>query len=284
MASFSVAAAPGLPQRLRQRRRRSTVSPRTCASAASASASPQTAAELKLRLLRLSARSDRGQLHNQLVWGDAYAPERTEVASVVASLEALCPKPLQEGSCDGDWILEYASAPLFVSSPFFVAVGDALGGESQASLFFKLHELQVASWGLSRYGAVTQTLTDDRLESRFVTLLFGLTVLPVIGWWKLIPSFGGKVISKSDARLEYESGKLELELDFTRTEEAEGIPLLPFLGRFLTGRDAPVGAVWRLLPWNGGRRATAALRVTYCDFDTRIVRDRAGRFFVYGRP
>ena len=276
LASCSSAAPP-----LRQRVRRSrTVVARASASAASA----PTAAELKLRLLRLSARSDRGQLHNSLVWGEAYATERAEVADVVANLEALGQRPLPEGSCDGEWVLEYASAPLFVSSPFFVAVGDALGGESQASLFFKLHELQVCSWGLSRYGAVTQSLAPGRLESRFTTLVFGLTVLPLLGWWKLIPSFGGQVISTSTASVEPATGKLALELDTTRAEEAPGISLLPLLGRMLTGRDAPVGAVWRLLPWNGGRRATAALRVTYIDGDTRVVRDTAGRFFVYGRP
>jgi len=253
------------------------------ASAAAVSA-PPAAAELKLRLLRLCARSDRGQLHNALVWGEAYAEERSEVAAVVASLEALCQRPLPVGCCDGEWVLEYASAPLFVSSPFFVAVGDALGGQSEASLFFKLHELQVGSWGLSRYGAVSQSLAQGRLESSFTTLVFGLTVLPLLGWWKLLPSFGGQVISTSSACLEPASGELALELDCTRAEEAPGIPLLPLLGRFLTGRDAPVGAVWRLLPWNGGRRATAALRVTFCDGDTRVVRDTAGRFFVYGRP
>ena len=280
MASHSFAAAP---QRLKRSGGWCKCSTARRASAVSASAAAPTAAELRLRLLRLSARSDRGQLHNALVWGDAYAAERSEAASLVASLEALCQRPLPEGSCDGEWVLEYASAPLFVSSPFFVAVGDALGGESQASLFFKLHELQVASWGLSRYGAVSQSLTAGRLESRFTTLVFGLTVLPLLGWWKLLPSFGGQVVSTSTASLEA-SGKLALELDCTRTEEAPGIPLLPLLGRALTGRDLPVGAVWRLLPWNGGRRATAALRVTYCDADTRVVRDTAGRFFVYGRP
>ena len=131
---------------------------------------------------------------------------------------------------------------------------------------------------------MTQSLAPGRLESRFTTLVFGLTVLPLLGWWKLIPSFGGQVISTSTASVEPATGKLALELDTTRAEEAPGISLLPLLGRMLTGRDAPVGAVWRLLPWNGGRRATAALRVTYIDGDTRVVRDTAGRFFVYGRP
>lgn len=276
LSSQSPAAAPRAPRLSRRAQ--------VLARCSAASAAPQTAAELKLRLLRISARSDRGQLHNALVWGEAYAAERAEAVAVVASLEALCQTPLPDGGCDGEWVLEYASAPLFVSSPFFVAVGDALGGESQASLFFKLHELQVCSWGLSRYGAVTQSWAAGRLESRFTTLVFGLTVLPLLGWWKLLPSFGGQVISTSTASLEPVTGQLLLELDTTRAAEAPGVPLLPLLGQALTGREAPVGAVWRLLPWNGGRRATAALRVTYLDGDTRVVRDTAGRFFVYGRP
>ena len=108
-----------------------------------------------------------------------------------------------------------------------------------------------------------------------------------IGWGKLLPTFGGRVLSF--ARLlppgggDAESRELRMELERTRVEQAPGVPLLPLLGRFLVGNDAPVGAVWRLLPWNRGRAPACALRCSYLDDDTRIVRDRDGAFFVYVR-
>ena len=50
----------------------------------------------------------------------------------------------------------------------------------------------------------------------------------------------------------------------------------------------PVGAVWKLLPWNGGpfdgRPPTCSIQVEYVDEQMRISRDAAGAVFVYTRP
>ncbi len=142
----------------------------------------------------------------------------------------------------------------------------------------------MASFGISRYGRVEQRI-DTRagvVTSSFTTLLFGLTVVPLIGWGKLLPTFGGCVLSYVRV-LKAEGRELRLELERTRVEQAPGIALMPFFGRFLTGRDAPVGAVWRLLPWNRGRAPTCSLQCTFVDADTRVMRDRDGAFFVYMR-
>ena len=45
----------------------------------------------------------------------------------------------------------------------------------------------------------------------------------------------------------------------------------------------PVGAVWKLLPWNGGRAPTCSVKLVYFDGDTRIVEDSSGAYFVYAR-
>lgn len=151
----------------------------------------------------------------------------------------------------------------------------------------------MASFGISRYGRVEQRIDSSagELTSSFTTLLFGLTVLPLIGWGKLLPTFGGRVVSV--ARLLPPAGaadvagargrEVRMEVDRTRVEQAPGIALMPLLGRFLVGNDAPVGAVWRLLPWNGGRAPTCSLRCTFLDADTRVMRDPDGAFFVYMR-
>jgi hypothetical protein len=200
----------------------------------------------------------------------------------VASLEAQAPP---SASLEGEWELVYASNRLFVSSPFFLAVAEAFGDAAKSNLFFKLHELQVASWGVSRYGRVSQRVDTAAgvLTSRFTTLLFGLTVIPIIGWGKLLPTFGGQVISIARITDIQADGVLRMELDRTRVEEAPGVALMPLFGKLLIGRDASVGAVWRLLPWNGGRAPTCGLRHTYVDEDMRIARDADGSFFVYCR-
>ena len=46
----------------------------------------------------------------------------------------------------------------------------------------------------------------------------------------------------------------------------------------------PVGAIWKLLPWNKGRDATCKVYINYVDDDFRIVQDIDGEYFVYTRP
>ena len=161
-----------------------------------ATAAPPASAEaasIKLRLLRAAASSDRGQLHNAFVWGaEAYGAEKRAVASHVAALEALhaAAPPPPAAAQDGGWELVYASGQLFRSSPFFLAVGEAFNDTAKSELFFKLHELQVTSFGLSRYGRVAQVV-DTRsgvLTSSFTTLLWAITAVPLIGWGKMLPT------------------------------------------------------------------------------------------------
>jgi len=198
-------------------------------------------------------------------------------------------------------------------SGFTLALSHALrrADTAKSELFFRLHELQarlfgpcctpgcaglaspypastplqVASFGLSRYGRVEQRIDSASgvLTSSFTTLLFGLTVIPLIGWGKLLPTFGGRVVSFARLLPTADPRDLQMELEKTRVEQAPGVALMPLIGRFLIGNDAPVGAVWRLLPWNKGRPPACAMRCTFVDENLRIMSDRDGAFFVYVR-
>ena len=82
--------------------------------------------------------------------------------SKIESLNALAPSvPTSLEDIAGEWELVLSTVPhgIFRSSPFFLAIQEAFaaGGEPEkANLFFKLHELQVMSWGASKIGRVAQ--------------------------------------------------------------------------------------------------------------------------------
>ena len=96
---------------------------------------------------------------------------------------------------------------IFRSSPFFLAIQQAYANDGvpeKAELFFRLHELQTCSFGISKIGRVAQTIDAKKgyLYSEFDTNLLSLTALPVIGFWKLFPTFGGCVITACTVALE----------------------------------------------------------------------------------
>ena len=53
------------------------------------------------------------------------------------------------------------------------------------------------------------------LYSEFDTNLLTLTAIPFLGFWKLLPTFGGCVITASTAKLV--EGKIEMEVEYPRT-------------------------------------------------------------------
>ena len=146
-------------------------------------------------------------------------------------------KPLTMINMDGEWELIISSVRhgIFRSSPFFLAIQEAYrksGNPEKADLFFKLHELQTMSWGVSKIGRVGQYInsTTGTLSSEFDTSIFSLTVIPLVGWGKLLPTFGGRIITESKAKmsdLEGEKGKLLLEVDYTTAKKVEGLNSLP---------------------------------------------------------
>jgi len=241
------------------------------------------AADLKFALLSLAAALDRGQAYNPT--SGEYYSDRVEVArGLINELVSQAP-PLPDSlaAIDGEWELVFSTVRhgIFRSSPFFLAVQESFGEQEKANLFFKLHELQVLSWGISKVGRVAQFInsTEGKLYSEFDTSLLSLTTIPIVGFWKLLPTFGGCVVTASDVELQ--GDQLSMEVQWT---EAKRVPGLPALGDWVMGQKVPVNSIWQSLPWNGGRKPTCSVSLKYVDKDMRIVADNDGELFVYTRP
>ncbi|KAK3272902.1 hypothetical protein CYMTET_18829 [Cymbomonas tetramitiformis] len=237
---------------------------------------------LKTQIIQIAALTDRGQRHNKLV-SNAYTAEENHMKTLVNELVEY-PCSIDEAALEGEWELVYASCELFRSSPFFLAIEKALKNEARSSLFFKLHLLQVGSWGASTVGRVAQRLDfkSSQMESEFDTILFGLTVIPVLGWFKLLPTFGGTVVTVAKD-LKLEGDAISMELLKTQVVETEGVaPGL--LGKLLMNRWAPVNTVWKILPWNWGTPPTCSMTIKYVDANMRVMEDMYGQIFVYTRP
>lgn len=252
-----------------------------------------TSEQLKTQILQLGAALDRGQAYNPTS-GEYYRETmQTAKAKVVELLDQNpdnVPGSLED--IEGEWELVFTSVPhgIFRSSPFFLAVQESFSfaeekeafGEDKANLFFKLHELQTCSWGASKVGRVAQRIDPKSkyLYSEFDTSIFSLTVIPVLGWFKLLPTFGGCVVTASKC-VSFEDGVLKMEVDYTTSRP---VPGLSGLGEWIWSVKVPVGAIWKLLPWNKGRSASCSVNVKYVDEDFRIVEDADGELFVYTRP
>jgi len=235
----------------------------------------------KMSLLKLAASADRGQAYNPTSGG--YYKERVEVGGdlIQELISHGSTLPTSLSAMDGEWELVFSTVEhgIFRSSPFFMAVQEAYNNREESDLFFKLHDLQVNSWGASKIGRVAQYInsTEGLLYSEVDTSLLSLTSVPVVGFWKLLPTFGG--CFATTATVELADDRLEMEVQSTEAKEVPG--LQPGLG---FGPKVPVNEIWQTLPWNNGRRPTCSVTLKYLDEDMRIVEDRDGEYFVYTRP
>lgn len=243
---------------------------------------------LKFQILQLGSALDRGQSYNPTS-GEYYAEKMQFAKSKINELIGKATSfPTTLSDMNGEWELALTTVPhgIFRSSPFFLAIQEAFhiaGEPDKALLFFKLHELQTCSWGASKVGRVAQIIngTQDELISEFDTSIFSLTVIPILGWFKLLPTFGGRVVTVSKAKYLEQDRSLSLEVDYTTSKPVKG---LQGLGEFIWSIKVPVGAIWTLLPWNKGRKATATIKIRYCDDNFRVMEDLDGELFVYTRP
>ena len=237
---------------------------------------------LKALIYQVAASTDRGQRMNAMI-APMYQDKLLEMNKLIEALVPLSDE-ITQSSIEGEWELIYSSVELFRSSPFFLAIEKALNDKKKSDLFFKLHLLQVGSFGLSTVGRVGQYLNFNKGEmiSTFDTTIFGLTTIPIIGWFKLLPTFGGRVITIAKS-LQLEENKLSMELEKTKVSEVDGLRKIPFLDSILMERWYPVKTVWKLLPWNK-ENPTCQITLIYVDDDLRIMRDIHGSLFIYIRP
>tara|TARA_B100000579_G_scaffold425906_1_gene432292 strand:- start:3691 stop:4440 length:750 start_codon:yes stop_codon:yes gene_type:complete len=237
---------------------------------------------LKAIVYKVAAATDRGQRMNAMI-APMYQEKLVEMEKLVEALVPLS-NEITQNAIEGEWELIYSSVELFRSSPFFLAIENALNDKAKSNLFFKLHLLQVGSFGISTVGRVGQYLNFDKGEiiSTFDTTIFGLTTIPILGWFKLLPTFGGRVITVAN-ELQLEDNKLSMELLKTKVSEVNGLGKIPLLDRMLMERWYPVKTVWKLLPWNK-ENPKCDVNVIYVDEDLRIIKDMHGALFIYVRP
>ena len=238
--------------------------------------------EIKIEIYKLSASTDRGQKLNKLI-APIYQEKFLEIRKLVYDLKHQT-EEINERNISGDWELIFSSVELFRSSPFFLAIEKALNNKFKSELFFKLHQLQVSSFGLSTIGEITQNIDFEskQLVSSFDTIIFGLTTIPIIGWFKLLPTFGGRVITVAN-KLTLKQNIIEMTLQKTKVVEVKGLNRIPIFSNILMDKWYPVNKVWLKLPWNR-EEPNCNLEILYVDKDMRIVKDKYGSLFIYIRP
>ncbi len=238
--------------------------------------------ELKKQIYQIAAVTDRGQRLNKLI-APMYKEKIKEMEVLIDRLASFN-SAVSEEKLSGEWELIYSSVELFRSSPFFLAIEKALNDESKSSLFFKLHQLQVGSFGLSTIGRIVQNIDFEKNEfiSTFDTIIFGLTTIPILGWFKLLPTFGGRVITLAD-ELKLKDNSLQMNLLKTKVSKVEGLNKIPIFSKILMDRWYPVKEVWGKLPWNK-EIPSCELSIIYLDEEIRIMKDIYGSVFIYLRP
>ena len=238
--------------------------------------------EVKKKIYQISAITDRGQRLNPFV-SPIYQEKLKEMEQLVNDLEKQ-KSEISEEKLSGEWELIYSTVELFRSSPFFLAIEKALNDEYKSNLFFKLHQLQVGSFGLSTIGRIAQNIDFEKKEfiSTFDTIIFGLTTIPILGWFKLLPTFGGRVITLAD-ELNLNDNILQMNLRKTKVSKVEGLNKIPIFSKLLMDRWYPVKDVWEKLPWNK-ESPSCEVSIIYLDDELRVMKDIYGSIFIYVRP
>ena len=182
--------------------------------------------EIKNKIYQIAAITDRGQRLNPFI-SPIYQEKLNEMDELIKDLEKHN-SAISEEKLSGEWELIYSTVELFRSSPFFLAIEKALNDEFKSKLFFKLHQLQVGSFGLSTIGRIAQNIDFDKKEfiSTFDTIIFGLTTIPILGWFKLLPTFGGRVITLAD-ELVLKDNSIKMSLQKTKVSKVEGLNKIP---------------------------------------------------------
>ena len=237
--------------------------------------------EIKEEIYKISAKTDRGQRLNKLV-APVYKENLEEIKFLTKELIQFSDE-IKEDKLNGEWELIFSDVELFRSSPFFLAIEKALDNKKRSDLFFKLHQLQVCSFGLSTIGKITQNINFDNKEfiSTFDTTIFGLTTIPIFGWFKLLPTFGGRVITFADD-LALNKNILKMTLQKTKVSEVEGLERIPLFSDLLMDRWYQVKTIWEKLPWNINK-PSLEIFIKYLDENMRIMEDMYGSIFVYVR-
>ena len=238
--------------------------------------------EIKKRIYEIAAVTDRGQRLNKLI-APIYQEKFNEMEELIKKIKGYSTE-ISEESLSGEWELIFSNVELFRSSPFFLSIEKSLNNKFKSNLFFKLHQLQVGSFGISTIGRIAQNIDFDKKEfiSTFDITIFGLTTIPILGWFKLLPTFGGRVVTLA-SDLFLKDNTLYMNLNKTKVSKIEGLNKIPVFSRLLMDRWYPVKQIWDKLPWNK-ESPNCKVSVFYIDEEMRIMGDRYGSIFIYIKP
>ena len=125
-------------------------------------------------------------------------------------------------------------------------------------------------------------LKKKEFISTFDTTIFGLTTIPILGWFKLLPTFGGRVITLA-SDLVLRNNLIDMNLQKTKVSKVDGLNKIPLFSELLMDRWYPVKEVWNKLPWNK-ESPNCQVSIIYLDEEMRIMQDMYGSIFIYIRP
>ncbi len=90
--------------------------------------------EIKTKIYKIAAVTDRGQRLNKLV-APMYEEKENEMVDLIEDLKKISFE-ISEKSLSGEWELIFSNVELFRSSPFFLAIEKSLNDEIKSNLFF----------------------------------------------------------------------------------------------------------------------------------------------------
>jgi len=93
---------------------------------------PDSSAAIKSQILQIAALTDRGQRLNTLI-APAYQEKRDDMSLLVSQLAERQSAPVTAAALNGEWELVFSEVELFRSSPFFLAIEEALSTARLAS-------------------------------------------------------------------------------------------------------------------------------------------------------
>ncbi|CAM9789969.1 unnamed protein product, partial [Pylaiella littoralis] len=119
------------------------------------------------------------------------------------------------------------------------------------------------------------------LESEVDLIILPLTSLPLVGFWKLLPTFGGCIATKAKCALTGDNNEVvELVVESTKLKAVEDVPLLPLAGQLFEGMEFPTGDVAKKVM---GNVPVTKQTVVFMDDSLRVMEDKAGELYIYAR-
>ncbi|CAN0194932.1 unnamed protein product [Ectocarpus sp. 6 AP-2014] len=161
------------------------------------------------------------------------------------------------------------------------------GGDATASPAAEAEAAAAGAIEGSDKAGVVEDITDvsggsGSLESEVDLIILPLTSVPLVGFWKLLPTFGGCIATKAKCSLAGDNNEVvQLVVESTKLKAVEDVPLLPLAGPLFEGMEFPTGEVTKKVM---GNVPVTKQTVVYIDDTLRVMEDKAGELYIYARP